>query len=77
MDRLSELNMEVLLAAIESNPSALTPDVIVDFAKHGIDLTELTPVAKAMVPPCFHSVASAEEDTNHCEGDGMKMNSLK
>ena len=67
MESVKDLNIEVFLAGIESNPSALTPDMIVDFAKHGIDLTELTPVAKAMVPPCFHSVASAEEDTNQHE----------
>lgn len=50
---LSDLNMETFLMVVENDPAKLTSDMIVEFAKQGMDLTEFTPVAKAMVPPCY------------------------
>lgn len=76
---MDDLNLEMVLVSIENNPSLLTSDMIVEFAKAGIDLTKLTPVAKGMVPPCFHPASISEEenekgDTERGHKDSVNSN---
>ena len=75
MERMNRLNMNVFLASIENDPARLTPEMIADFAEMGLDLTELTPVAKGMVPPCFHKSSGPEDPTEELTSD-MKPKSM-
>lgn len=48
-----ELNLDVYLAWLEAHSELITPDLIKYFARYGVDLTELSPVAKKKAPDCL------------------------
>lgn len=78
-----EMNLDVYLAWLEANPELITPGMIKYFAKHGVDLTELSPVAKKKVPDClkirnpFDDIAKSGKQVRHKKETSKKNESVK